>query len=117
MATVDWPVALPPAPMPRGYTEQPPKLTIRTEMDAGPAKVRRRFSAGVRPLSCIWTMDDAQLATLDAFFTVTLEGGAKRFNARHPRTGQTVEMRFVGEPSYARLDGGWEVTAQLEVMP
>lgn len=115
MAT--WPATLPSSPLADGFNEQPPNLAIRTDMDAGPAKVRRRFTAGVRPMTVMFLLTKAQVATLDEFYTSTLSGGTIRFDWTHPRTGSAVEFRFTAPPEYRADSDLWQVTMSLEIMP
>lgn len=118
MADYTWPATLPSGPLLDQYEEQPPDLTIRTEMEAGPDKVRRRMTDSVRPMKCRFSMTSAQVTILDGFFVTTLSGGASRFNWTHPRTGSSDEFRFRKRPAYRPEGGGyWEVEVELEKMP
>jgi len=45
-----WPPSLPQSPLGDSFAEQPPNLIVRSPMDVGPAKVRRRSTAGVSRL-------------------------------------------------------------------
>lgn len=114
-----WPVSLPTAPEGPNYTEQPPKTRLETQMDAGPPKLRQRYTAGVRPLSMTWMLTKAQVAALDTFFTDTLAGGSLSFDGlAHPRTGAAVTFQFAQEPSYVYLGPDvWRATTALRVMP
>lgn len=125
MADAIWPSALPAAPVLSSVEEQPPDLTIRSSMDTGPAKVRRRATAGVTAfpglvLKCTRT----QVALLESFFYTTLKAGALTFEWKHPRSGDTRDFRFVGPPSFRpnqpRSDSEQErytVTMNLEMLP
>lgn len=118
MSTPIWPASLPQDPLIQGLQEQFPANTIRTQTDAGPAKVRRRFTAGVRrfPGLRMW-LTDAQAATFDTFVTDTLGDGALSFEWKHPRTGETKALRFV-EPPRLSADGiHWLAEMNLEMLP
>ena len=119
MANPIWPAGLPQLVAVDGYGEQPPDTTLRTRMDAGPAKVRRRFTAGVRPLSVRLDLDATQVGVLDAFYVATLEGGALAFDWVHPRTQAAATLRFVRPPAYRPLssDAAWSAALQLELLP
>lgn len=115
-----WPPSLPQAPL-TDYSETSGALILRTPMDAGPAKLRRR---GQRPdtLSVVYGMTRAQLVALAAFVQDTIKGTA-RFGLPHPRTGATVEVRIVpgqdGElygTAYGAPDF-WRVSLTFEVLP
>jgi hypothetical protein len=115
-----WPAALPQSPLLQGASGSFAKTAIRTSMDAGAAKVRRRFTAAVRPFKCSFEVTAAQLATLEDFFANTLAGGALSFTFPHPLYG-TVTMRFVTDepPAWQPRDdpSAFEVQLSLEVMP
>lgn len=115
MAT--WPATLP-APALNSLKETPPNNVIRTQMDKGPDKVRRRTTANVRPLSFTLKLTPAQVATLDTFFTDTTYSGADEFDYTHPRTGAAVTARFVSPPDYAESEGViYNCSISLEILP
>ena len=117
MPTV-WPVTLPQYLSTDGYSESPPELSVRTQMDAGPAKVRRRFTAGVRPVSGSVLLTEAQIEILDAFYVTTLEGGSLTFDWLHPRTAASATFRFTAVPKYSTQGGDlWRADLALEIMP
>lgn len=115
MAT--WPTSLPDNFLASAYSESPPDNTIRTKMDVGPPKMRRRGTAAARPIRGTLLMTDAQLATFDTFYDSTLDSGADRFDWTHPRSGSSVEFRFVSPPSYSARGRRWVVTVDMEIMP
>ena len=95
-----------------------PDMVVRTEMDAGPAKLRRRFTAAVRPLKGRIEITRAQAATLETFYVTTLAGGALPFDWTSPRTLETVSMRFVSPPRVGILKGTvWFADLDLEILP
>lgn len=120
MAATDWPVSFPP-PVLASYREQPQSQMIRTEMDAGPAKVRRRFTAKVTRLPLEWHLTSAQVSTLDSYYDNDLKGGSLPITAfTHPRTGVALNhVRFVEpyEVSASDKRGFLKVTGTLEVLP
>ena len=118
MAVIDWPSSLPDKLLQDNYEEQPPDLTVRAEMEEGPDKVRRWGTGNIRPIRGQQFMTNSQVETLDDFYINTTKGGALRFNWTHPRTGNTVEIRFVDRPRYTVLGGlNWRVELNLEIMP
>ena len=52
MADVVWPTGLPQHIQMQGFSEQLPKNTIKSKMDHGPGKVRRKDVAAVTGLQC-----------------------------------------------------------------
>lgn len=124
MAEIIWPNALPSAPLLRELSETAPNTTIRTSMDVGPAKIRRRQTVAPRMFNVIWSMTRNQVATFDEFYTITTLGGSEPWEYTHPRTGATVDFRFASVPTYKplspRINGAvdrWEVSCTLEVLP
>lgn len=123
MSNPAWPGTLPPTLLVDGFVETPPETVLRTEMDSGPAKVRRRYTANVRPLSGSLILTASQVAILDDFLLTTLEGGSKPFDWTHPRTSAAITTRFVsrpGEPgmSYEPYDkDNWIARLRLEILP
>lgn len=112
-----WPVTLP-APALNSLRETPPNNTIRTNMDKGPDKVRRRTTANVRPISFTLKLTPAQVATLDTFYDNTTFSGADEFDYTHPRTGAAVTARFVSPPEYSESEGViYNCSISLEIMP
>jgi hypothetical protein len=126
MAVEIWPSTLPQQPQ-KGYSESKGMNIIRSSMDAGPAKQRRR-SANPGTLDVSWILTTAQLSDLDTFIETNL-GGVKRFKFPHPRLSTYAtqstwkEVRIV--PSGAGelykvqylTPGYWQVSANLEILP
>ena len=105
----NWPTSMP-DPMTSGYTETPPELTIRTEMEAGPANVR--------PITMEFRLDAVQMSDLDSFYLNDCSGGASAFTMNHPRTGVSGSFRFTGPPTYSPYMGNrWRAAVQLEQLP
>jgi hypothetical protein len=115
----NWPAApFPQELIETGYSESPPNNLLRTNMDVGPAKVRKRTLANVRSISGQMTLTAAQVATLDTFFVTTTNYGADAFTWVNPRTGVTATIRFVNPPAYTSLEGGmYSVALSLEILP
>lgn len=115
-----WPATLP-APMVAGYALNPVDMTARTEMEAGPARVRRRSSARVDMVPVQWSVSDAQMAIFRAWFDDPAEanGGAAWFTVSLLMGNggtQTVSARFSGIWQAAYVPHlRWQVQATLEV--
>ena len=116
MAT--WPDTLPPSPLIDGLEEEEPDIILRTQMDAGPAKTRLRFTSGVAPLKWPTLLTTEQRATLINFYRVTCAYGALSYNVTHPITGDTISVRFVKPPKIVPAsDKFFRTTLELEIMP
>lgn len=101
----------------QGYKEAPPDLSMRSGMDTGPDKVRRRQTAGARPISFPMFLNDLEMDDLDTFYTTTTESGSISFDFISPRTGVTYSARFTGPPQYAANEGYYNVDVGLEILP
>lgn len=117
-----WPVSLPVQPLEKGYNEGIPDNTLRSGNDAGPAKVRRKAGLIPFPMAVVMLCTAAQVGTLQTFVNTTLSGGALRFEWTHPRTGATVEARFLpnGNKLVDLVPSGpfrWTATFTLEILP
>jgi hypothetical protein len=121
-----WKSTLPTSPQ-KGYTESIGMNIIRSPMDQGPAKQRRR---GKSPdeLDVNYIMSTTQVNTLQDFINNDL-AGVRRFNYPHPRlsiytnTSTWKEVRIVpgsnGEffkLSYIAPDY-WSLSLKIEVLP
>lgn len=116
MAT--WPATLPQELLSSGFQQKAQSQVIRSDMDAGPPKVRRRFTAKVITIQGSIEINAAQYETLETFFDTTLNGGATSFDWTHPITGDTVSYRFKEPPTYSAV-GPVLFRAQLtlEILP
>jgi hypothetical protein len=117
----DFPAGLP-SPNTSGYTIKPIDQTIRSEMEMGGQRVRRRSTARFDKVSVGWQLTDAQFATFRTWYenaATGAAGGSGWFNISLPvgATGlDTVETRFAGVYQASYMDGfNWYVTAELEV--
>lgn len=112
-----WPSDLP-APEVDGYQIQPQTPTIRTDMDQGPARQRRRFRSAPTLYQVKWVLTEPQLATFESWYHHVILQGASWFDVslRNGQGMQTVEARFTA-PWQASMMGGphYEVSATLEV--
>ncbi|MEN6621305.1 MAG: hypothetical protein ABFD50_07140 [Smithella sp.] len=118
MAT--WPTNLPNPSS--NYSLDPVDQTIRTDMESGAARARRRTTARNDKVTVSWLFTDAQLDIFRTWFedaTTGAAGGASWFtvNLLIGNTGfSTVEARFVGpfKCAYAPVMH-WTVSAELEI--
>lgn len=115
-----WPSTLP-APLLAGYTLDPVAPSIRTDMEFGAARARRRTAARNDIVNLAWQMSDAQMAIFRAWFEDDAQaaGGAAWFTITLPigDSGATAqEARFVGVYQALRVGGlRWTVSASIEV--
>ena len=100
----------------------PSNATIRTPMDVGPSKGRRRTTAPTRFVQVAYAqMTDAQLTTFENWFQNDIAMGALAFTMPHPKDQTTRTWRFADAQSpyqvtpYTRTL--WRVTMMLELFP
>lgn len=122
MAIPAWPTAnnFPQSPQ-KGFVESAGVNVIRSPMDAGPAKQRRR-SQRPSTMDLSFILTTAQTQTLESFILDTLEG-VRRFSFQHPRLYTQVEARIVpqSEGEFFRLQylapGYWQTSLKFEILP
>lgn len=128
MSTIPaYPAGLPTNVLLAGFTESGPNLAVATAMDAGPGKMRRRFTAGVRPLvgKMLLKIDKTidQKSILENFYYNVLQCAlvfqwTTQIGIGAPPTLQTALYRFKKPPAYKALTPTLlEATLELEIMP
>lgn len=92
---------------------------IRTSMDAGPSKVRSRYTSLIEEMNGTIWVDLTQKAELQHFYRTTLQNGTRQFYLVDPTTGEQRVWRFLNPPSFSPLGGGIEfnATLALETVP
>jgi hypothetical protein len=95
---------------------------LRSEMDAGPAKQRKRFTAAPRPVALVFEpLSAAALSQFEVFYEIEIGFGALDFEMEHPITDLVGRYRFVGgeEPWQVVPIGkdAYRLTVSLELLP
>lgn len=109
-----WPGTLSQYPLKTGFVISPQKQTIRSEMDIGPAKQRRRTSANTVRYTCKLMLTDTEKATFDTFYNDTTQGGSLAFTWDY----FSNDVRFVGQPSFSPIRPDlYQVTFYIEELP
>lgn len=107
MANPTWPTTLPSFVQEGGYTEALQDQTVESNVDAGPAKIRRRFTKSLRKFGITLQMLPAQVTIFETFWQNTVKGGSLPFDWVHPRTRVAATLRFrTPAPSYTTGGGG-----------
>lgn len=116
---VNWPSSLQSILNADSFGVEKGETLIRTDMDIGPAKVRRRFTKPVDKYTCSINMYQSDYATFVQFFDTTLNGGATTFNFVDPFSGTSAIFRFTKPPSISSIgSAGWyRVTMNWEKLP
>lgn len=113
-----WPISLPNFLESEGFAYKPGSNSVRTEMDVGLAKTRKRYTKQIDNLSAGMKLSSAQVTTLLNFYFVTLSGGNLRFDFEDPLTQTTSEYRFLSPPDIRSLGAdSFTVTFGWEKMP
>lgn len=118
----NWPVGVPATFEQDGYSFSSQNGALRSDMDIGPAKVRRRFTATVERHSGDIVMTKAQFNTWKTWFNSTIGQGALDFNFTHPLDGTAIVARIVTkDPPYTAAPDGQtayiRLSLELEVLP
>lgn len=95
---IAWPVSLPSCA--QDWQEQDRPSVIRTDMDVGPPKVRRRYTAPMRQQSVTMILENAQVIALRSFYEVDLNEGVNYHSFTHPYSGAVETFRFVEPPNF-----------------
>lgn len=115
-----WPTTLP-EPLVDAASYTPQDNAIRTQMAAGTAKVRRRFTAVPEDVSFTLRLSTAQVDVLDAFVIVTLKDVLPFTWKNFRKVGFPVcQYRFVRRPKYTAAPKGpdlWDAAIDLELLP
>ena len=119
MSTPNFPATLPGMSM-RNYSLKPTNNIIRTEMEAGPARTRRRYISAPTEVTVQWRFSLDELEIFQTFYRDTIFDGAGWFNIKvvDGRGEGTYLARF-REPYQATTEAReylWTVNATLEVM-
>jgi hypothetical protein len=96
-----------------------PDSVIRTQMDTGPAKVRRRSTAEPTMMRLGHpAYTTTQMRALVTFFETTVAAGALAFDMDDPVSGTTRSFRFMRPPQLKPQGAGlWAIDVELERLP
>jgi hypothetical protein len=113
-----WPTGFPASFLYDGSSERWAENIVRSSMEVGPAKVRRRSTAGVRRITLEQNLTKTQVATMQTYYETTCAHGSLSATIADPRTGSNIEVRFVTPPTIAVI--GYEIYRiryDFEVLP
>jgi len=124
---VDWPTTLP--GFLSGIGDKKGKTKARSEVDVGPAIMRRRYTAAVRAVNLPMIMTNEERTIFEAFYSDDLEEGTLTFTWIDPLTMTAVNMRFRSDegPDWNGQGGydddpdadvrTWQATFEMEILP
>ncbi len=119
---IHWPEFMPPPVYDQISVGAPVGAVLRTDMEAGPAKQRRRFTAAPRPVLLVFEpVSEKGISDFDRFFVEDIQSGALGFQMKHPITDDLRMFRFVGgdEPWHVAPIGkdAFRISVSLELLP
>ncbi len=108
-----WPASL--KQCPQTWSEQPRDNLIRTGVDVGLGKVRRRYTAAITDVRMTVTMTMADYRTFKAWYLSDIQQGALPFMYKDPVSGNVQQYRLKEPPQEeiikgraARISMAWE---------
>ena len=110
---IPWPVSLQQLVNEGSFGLKFGETLLRSDVDIGPKKVRRRFTRPIDTMAVGFDLTIAQYNTFYYFFNTTINGGATVFELNHPITGVLTNFRFTGPPDI-RPKGGINFVATME---
>lgn len=116
MTNITWPQTFPQVMRLEGLGAKKKTNVIRTQMDAGPQKTRRRYTVSTKEFTGSVVLTEAQREYLEDWYDNVLGSGVLRFVMKDPQTLQPAEFRFLEEYDEEASDGLWIITMKLEKM-
>ncbi len=110
-----WPATLPAFVLQQGYQETVVDGTIETPVDAGPVKLRRRWTGDNTLITWSVGMTPSQYDTFLAFFKTTLAWGSLPFDWVQPRSQAVTTFRFRKPAPKMTMDSPMQYTVQMNV--
>jgi hypothetical protein len=117
MPTPIWPSTLQQRVNKDTFSYKKGSTVIKSDVDIGPSKIRRRFTRAVDLISCSIWLTIPQYTIFENFYNIEVAGGATSFFFNHPITGVQLLVRFTTEPDYRPVGGvDFAVAFTLEVI-
>jgi hypothetical protein len=116
---INFPETLPNVRM-SDYGFKPGNANLRTDMEAGLARVRRRFLSVPSEMQVSWELTPEELGIFEKFYDTDTFGGSAWFNIKLVNgAGETTYSARFKEPYSAKTTAReymWMVSATLEVL-
>ena len=118
----NWPAGLPQQFF-MGTTQADQESRLISQMDAGPASIRKRFTAFTQNVDAPIVLTGAEKATFDTFYRTTINQGTDSFTWTDPTDDTSATLRFRSAPTWTAISGGspsvrlWQATLALEILP
>lgn len=81
------------------------ETNVRSQMETGPYKVRKRFTRALDVINCSILMNRSEYATFRTFYDTSLSNGTLAFTYLHPLTNAMTDFKFSGPPSIRFIQG------------
>jgi hypothetical protein len=119
MTDIIWPVDLPQTVDQDGYKEARLPNAVRSQVDQGRPKARRRYTASIKSFTVSLLLDEDQTEILDEFYDDTTAAGSLEFDWVDPRTNEAAVVQFWGDPPAIATAGGtlYKATFQMIILP
>ena len=117
MTTITFPKRLP-YPTVESYSIRPDEAIIRTDMEAGPARQRRRYTQTPSKIAVKWIMSPEQFCLFEAWYKYYAKEGAEWFVITLlGGIGLTEQEARFTQQFEASLASGrlWQITTELEI--
>ncbi len=115
--TITFPSNLP-YPKVDGYSIKPDEAIVRTDMEAGPARQRRRYTQTPSKITVNWMMTRDQFSLFEAWYKYHAKEGAEWFYITLLGGLGLIEQeaRFTQQFEASLYNGIlWEITSELEI--
>ncbi len=114
---VAWPSTLQDLINEQGFALNKGETVLRSDVDVGPNKVRRRFTRPIDTMSGVINLTSVQYEDFEFFFDTETNGGTLPFEFNHPITGVLTLFRFTGPVNYRSIGGGnFQVSMAWEIL-
>lgn len=115
MAIQEWPATLRDTLEAAGFSQSARPNSIRTNIEAGLDKVRRRYTSPTILVNGSMILTHAQYVTMEYFYNTDLQGGVNRFKFKDPATDIIYEYRMISPPKYNSIGGPYyRVSLEME---
>lgn len=114
MTSITWPDSLPQTLQLKNLSTHKNSNVVRTTMDAGPQKARRRYTVQSKIFTGTMILTETQRRILEAWYEDTIGSGVLRFVFTDPQTLVPGEFRFTEDYKEESVSGLWKITLSLE---
>ncbi|GAB1254076.1 hypothetical protein [Desulfovibrio falkowii] len=115
MATAIWPLVLPQAPQRSNWKNKIPNNQLRSDMDAGTEKVRRKGGDNQFVVDVTYVLKKEQILQLRAFVKDTLRDSVLCFDWPEPIEGKMVRAEIKGGTESLYNESLWGNTNAFQI--